>query len=138
MAQTLKNYYEIIEACIKDLGIIPTEARGDLPGQWNLKRGTANVWVDIWEIEANKQIFFQLLSPIVTIPEKNKEAFFQDLLQINHALYGVAFTIKDNYTYIKMMREAQGLDKIEVTAMLERIGYYADLYDELLREKYLR
>lgn len=136
MQQNIKYYYEIIESCIKDMGEDPIACRGELDGQWNLKRGSASVWVDVWEMESNKQIYFQLLSPVVGVPPTNREAFYQELLQINHTLYGVAFTIKDNYAYIKMIREAQGLDKTEAAAMLDRIGYYADLYDDKLREKY--
>lgn len=129
-------YSRIIEDCIRELGIDPVDVRGEFEGQWNLKRGSASVWVDLWEAESSKQIYFQLLAPVVGVPPTNREQFFHELLQINHTLYGVAFSIKDNYAYIKMIREAEGLDKSEALAMIERIGYYADLYDDKLREKY--
>ncbi|MEM9983209.1 MAG: hypothetical protein AAF734_11995, partial [Bacteroidota bacterium] len=61
MAESIKHYYEIVETCIKDLGVDPISSRGELEGQWNLKRGSASVWVDVWEMESNKQIYFQLL-----------------------------------------------------------------------------
>ncbi|GIV38333.1 MAG: hypothetical protein KatS3mg033_0133 [Thermonema sp.] len=131
------NYYaKIIEDCIRDLGLDPVQLRGELEGQWNLKRGSASVYVDLWRSESSKQIYFQLLAPVVGVPPTNREQFFHELLQINHSLYGVAFSVKDNYAYIKMIREAEGLDKSEALAMIERIGYYADLYDDKLREKY--
>lgn len=131
------NYYaKIIEDCIRDLGLDPVQMRGELEGQWNLKRGSASVYVDLWRSETSKQIYFQLLAPVVGVPPTNREQFFHELLQINHTLYGVAFSVKDNYAYIKMIREAEGLDKSEASAMIERIGYYADLYDDKLREKY--
>ncbi len=136
MQLAIKAYYEIVETCIKELGIDPATTRGELEGQWNLKRGSASVWVDVWEMDSNKQVYFQLLSPVVGVPAENREAFFNELLQINHTLYGVAFTVKDNYAYIKMIREAQGLDKSEASAMLDRIGFYADKYDDMLRDKY--
>ncbi|NIK73080.1 hypothetical protein FHS56_000566 [Thermonema lapsum] len=131
------NYYaNIIEDCIRDLGLDPVQMRGELEGQWNLKRGSASVYVDLWRSDTSKQIYFQLLAPVVGVPPTNREQFFHELLQINHTLYGVAFSVKDNYAYIKMIREAEGLDKSEASAMIERIGYYADLYDDRLREKY--
>lgn len=134
----LKPYYEIIETCIKESGKDPVASRGELDGQWNLSVGSAKIWIDVWEMESSKQIYFQLLSPVVAVPTENREAFYQEILQINHTLYGVAFTVKDNFAYIKMIREAQGLDKTEAAAMIDRIGYYADLYDDQLKDKYFK
>jgi predicted nucleic acid-binding Zn finger protein len=37
---------------------------------------------------------------------------------------------------MKTVRELDGLDQAEATAMFNRVGGYADDYDDMLREKY--
>ena len=70
------------------------------------------------------------------IPDSNREQFYEELLTINDKLYGVAFTIYNNWTWLKHIREVDGLDESEVTATIHRIGNYADDYDEKLISKY--
>jgi hypothetical protein len=48
----------------------------------------------------------------------------------------VAFTIFKDKAYIKSIRELEGLDKSEVKSTFDRIGIYADDYDDKLKAKY--
>jgi hypothetical protein len=135
---SLQPYFQMVENCISALGVDPASCRGEQEGQWNLRRGSASVWVDVWniEMEGGPRGYFQCMAPVVEIPADNQAAFFKELLEINHTLYGVAFTIQSNWAYIKMIREVEGLEEAEISAMLSRVGFYADDYDDKLQAKY--
>ncbi len=135
---SLEKYYQMVDNVIKNLGVDPSACRGEQPGQWNLKRGSASVWVDIWNIETETgpRGYFQVMSPVLELPANNLSDFCKELLEINHTLYGVAFTINKNWCYIKIIREVDGLDESEVSAMMNRVGFYADDYDDKLKAKY--
>jgi len=134
----LQPYYETVESSIADLGVNPVECRGDNPGQWNLKKGETTVWVDLWYIENEQRPYYQVMSPIFKIPTDvdTKNNVFEELLQINDRLYGVAFTTYKEWIYVKVIREADGMDKGEAQAMLLRVGNYADQYRQELSEKH--
>ena len=136
-----QHYHELVEEVLKDYKIDPATARGQQAGQWNLKLGSANVWVDIFQSkDAQGNLanygYFQVLAPVVEVPINNQHLFTKDLLEINHSLYGVSFTIFKEYAYIKAIRELQGLDKSEVKATFDRVSIYADDWDDKLRAKY--
>ena len=77
-----------------------------------------------------------MLAPVCDVPTENQTAFLTELLTTNHILYGVAFTIYGNKAYIKAIRELDGLDKSEVKSTFDRVGIYADDYDDVLKAKY--
>jgi hypothetical protein len=135
-AMNLQPYYDLVENCIRSLGVDPVTCRGKQPGQWDLRRGSASVWVDVFWSENNKCGYFQIIAPVMQIPDNNQTAFFRELLELNHSFYGVAFTIFKDWVYIKMIRELEGMDQNEALAMLNRVGWYADEYDDKLKAKY--
>lgn len=132
----LAQYYAAVEKVIEGLGVDPKTCRGEKPGQWDLKRGSAKIWVDILWSETNNAGYFQVMSPILKIPSTNREALFHEILQLNHQFYGVGFTVFKDWVYIKVIREVAGLDESEVTSTMNRVGYYADEWDDKLQEKY--
>lgn len=136
MQPDLQPLYNIVESCIADLGIDPATARAASPGQWSLIKGSAKVWVDLWYIEAEKRAYYQVMSPVMTIPATNQAALYQELLEINDKLFAVAFTIYNGWVWLKTIRECDNMDKAEAFAQLTRIGNYADQYDDHLIAKY--
>ena len=136
MQQDLNHYYNLIENCIKKLGVDPAICRGEKPGQWNLKKGSANVWIDVFKREQDHFGYFQCMAPVVEIPAERQVEFLTEIMEINHTLYGVGMTKFKNWIYIKTIRELKDLSEDEAFAMLNRIGNYADEYDDKLRNKY--
>jgi hypothetical protein len=131
----LQKYYALVDECIQTLGVDPNVCRGENPGQWDLKKGSASVWVDVWQNEDGWG-YLMIMAPICDIPDNNKEAFFTEILEINHKLYGCAMTKYENKIYVKTVREVDGLDKDEAMAMFNRVGNYSDDYDDYLQQKY--
>lgn len=141
MNQPIQYYYTMFEQVLAEYKVDPTTARGQQPGQWNLKLGSASVWVDIFQskdAQGNFQQYgyLQILAPVCDVPVNNQHLFTKELLEINHQLYGVAFTIFKDKAYIKSIRELQGLDVSEVKSTLDRVGIYANDWDDKLKTKY--
>lgn len=141
MNQPIQHYYNMFEQVLVEYKIDPTTARGQAPGQWNLKLGSASVWVDIFQskdADGNLQQYgyLQVLAPVCDVPINNQHLFTKELLEINHQLYGVGFTIFRDKAYIKSIRELQGLDISEIKSTLDRVGIYANDWDDKLKAKY--
>lgn len=132
----LQHYYSMIEEIISSFGVDPAACRTQTTGQWDLRKGSAPVWIDVWKLQDQDYGYLQMLSPIMEVPVDNQHLFTKELLETNHNLYGVAFTIKDKWCYLKMIRELEGLDRSEALAMFNRIGNYADDFDDKLKARY--
>ncbi len=125
----LKNYYTLVEEIIQELGVDPVTCRGEEEGQWNLQKGSVPVWIDVFYDENNSTSYVQVMAPITELPPTNREAFFEEVLEIGHDLFGVAFTKYENWLYLKSIRETEGLDKSEMRATMNRIGTYSEDYE---------
>lgn len=141
MQHPIQHYYNLVEELLTDFKIDPATARGQQPGQWNLKLGSASVWVDVFQSQdaqgnLTQGGYLQMMAPVCDVPVNNQHLFTKELLEINHSLYGVSFTIFKDKAYIKSIRELLGLDKSEIRAMFDRVGIYADDYDDKLKTKY--
>lgn len=141
MNQPIQHYYDMFEQVLTEYKVDPATARGQAPGQWNLKLGSASVWVDIFQskdAQGNpaQYGYLQMLAPVCNVPVNNQHIFTKDLLEINHSLYGVGFTIFKDMAYIKSIRELQGLDISEIKSTLDRVGIYANDWDDKLKAKY--
>lgn len=75
----IDTYYKMVDDAIADLGLNPEETRGQQEGQWNLKKGRFDIMVDVWEQE--QQYIFQVVAPLCGMPDENREAFMQHLLE---------------------------------------------------------
>ena len=123
----------LVENSIRDLKVDPAACRGANPGQWSLVYRGSTVWIDVFTLSDNpNRWYFQIMSPLLTIPDKNSESFLQSIAEINHNLFGSWISKKDNWTYVMFRREAAGLDQNEVNASLDRVAIYcADYHGKL-------
>ncbi|MBX7094501.1 MAG: YbjN domain-containing protein [Flavobacteriales bacterium] len=133
---SIENYYNIVENCIRNLGVDPALCRGENPGQWSLVKGSAKVWIDVWYIEREQREYIQVMCPVMEVNTSNPQDLYKELLEINDKLFGCAFTIYNNWVWLKVIRECAGIDEAETSAMILRIGNYSDQYDDYLIGKY--
>jgi hypothetical protein len=141
MQHPIQHYYNLVEEVLSEYKIDPATCRGQQPGQWNLKLGSASMWVDIFQSKDTQGNlisygYLQVMAPVCDVPVNNQHLFTKELLEINHSLYGVSFTIFKDKAYIRSIRELQGLDKSEVKTTFDRVGIYADEWDDKLKTKY--
>lgn len=141
MKHPIDHYYNLVEEALAEYNFDPKTARGQNPGQWNLKFGSASIWADVFQSKdaqgnLTQYGYFQALALVCDVPVNNQHIFTKELLEINHQLYGVAFTIFKDKAYIKAIRELEGLDKSEVKATFDRVSIYANDWDDKLKQKY--
>lgn len=133
----LPELTQLIENSLAALKVDVAASRGAKEGQWSIKIKDSTVWIDAFNFPSNPdRYYFQVMSPLCAVTDKNKEAFFQDLLEINYALYGCSICKKDNWMYVLVLREADGLDQSEVDASIDRVGVYSSDYYGKLSFKY--
>lgn len=120
----LQQTCQLTEEVLVSLGLNAEECRGEKEGQWNLKKGSFDIMVDAWEEQG--QVLFQVLCPLCALPEENKEAFYLYLLQRNHELSSIAYTVFEGNVYLKHTREANGLTKEEILNLLSKTAFYAE------------
>ena len=60
----LTPYYQMVENCIKKIGVDPTVCRGQKEGTWDLKKGSASVWIDVFKRENDHFGYFQCMAPV--------------------------------------------------------------------------
>jgi hypothetical protein len=130
----LEHYYNLVEKVIGELGVDVPSTRGEDKGQWNLQKGNVPVWIDVFYDDNNKTAYIQVMAPITEIPATNKDVFYEELLDIAHDLFGVAFTKYENSIYLKAIRETEGLDESEFRATMNRIGTYGEEYEALFKK----
>lgn len=120
----INAFYKLVDEAISELGLSPDETKGEQPGQWNLKKGKFDIMVDVWEQE--KQFLFQIVSPLCTLPEENKEGFMLHLLQKNYGLSSLAYAIMDNSVFLKHTTEMGSLTKENIVMLLTKTAFYAE------------
>ncbi len=132
----LNETNNLVELCIKKLGVDAEKCRGDKPGQWSLKKDSSDVWIDVFKNETNQSNYFQVMSPVIKVTDSNTQNFFQDVLEMNYDLYGMACVKFKNWIYLKIIRETEGLDESEIDKTLSRIAFYSDDIYKKLSFKY--
>lgn len=123
----LEELTHLVEGAIAKLGLVARDAQTDQPGQWNLaKDDKTQLMLDVWE--ENDYFFFQVLSPVCEVGDEKNAAFFKLLLEENHSLCETAFTILDNYVYLKYTTEASDLTEDHIYKSITRTAYYNEAF----------
>ncbi len=120
----IQKYYNLVDDAIAELGLNPGETRGEQPGQWNLKKGDFDIMIDVWEQE--KHFLFQIVSPLCSLPDDNKEEFLLYLLQKNYGMSSLAYAIMEDSVFLKHTTEAHSLTKENIVALLTKTAFYAE------------
>lgn len=130
------HYIRIIEEAIASLGLDPATLRRQQPGQWTLQQGSAQVYIDIFQLQEKGPIYIGILSPIMDLPKSNTEGFLKELLQLNNGILGAAFSLHGQTVTIRTARVIDGLDNQEALQLISLIANAADFYDDQLQSKY--
>ncbi len=120
----IATYYQLIDETVMALGLNPEDTRGQQEGQWNLKKGRFDIMVDVWEQE--KQFLFQIVCPLCSLPEENKEGFLLHLLQRNYGMSSLAYAIMDDSVFLKFTTEAETLTKDVLMMLFNKTAFYAE------------
>jgi CelD/BcsL family acetyltransferase involved in cellulose biosynthesis len=131
---------ELVEATITKLGLDATKARvKDEPTQrsWTLQRGSASVLITAVHKVDQKNVFLRVASPVMTLPEGNREAVYKRLLELNAGgLANAAFGLIADRVVAVSERPAEGLDANEVDQIVRHLSAVADTYDDRLVKEF--
>ena len=130
--EDLNSYASLIDKVVTWLGMDVAESKKD-KYKWAFYRGSAFVKIEIFHSKSNSENYIHICSPVLKIPKTNVEKFYKRLLEINNKVFQASFSIKEGYAYLRIIRECKGLDSREVGNMIQRVSYYADEYDDLLK-----
>ena len=120
----ITTYYKLIDEAIKDLGLNPDETKGEQAGQWNLKKGRFDIMIDVWEQENN--FLFQIVCPLCSLPDDNKEAFLKHLLERNYGMSSFAYAIMEDSVFLKFTSEANTLTKESLLMLFNKAAFYTE------------
>jgi hypothetical protein len=134
--EDLQKYYQVVEEGIRLAGVDPELCRSQTEGQWNLKRAESDIWIDVWPVEQEGNTYFQVMTPLVSIPEENTEAFYRELLDLNYQMVGACFVTFKQGVYVKITREVEHLTPEQVMLCLSRVGHYGQIFEEGFKKKF--
>jgi hypothetical protein len=137
----LQPYYVLVEEVIASLGVgadqcrVKDQSGNVVAGHWNLRKGSANIYVDVYATKDGYG-YCCVASPIMEIKTDKLKEFYEKLLNINHQMYAVSFSINQGWVWLRALRECKGMDADELKAMFDRVGWYADHYDDELKGEF--
>ena len=126
VAEYIQRFSELIGVTIAPL---------DQDGFTQVSRGSATVGINVVEQKG----FILFLAPIMEVPEKNREALYHRLLELNYlATEDGAFAIDEatGKVYLRALRSLEALDFEEFVDMLDTVARVADEYDDQLRAEF--
>jgi hypothetical protein len=134
--EELKALYDIVEEGIKMTQVKPEQCRSKTEGQWNLKRLNTDIWVDLWHVDEEDKNYFQVMTPLVQLPQEGREEFFKELLDLNYQLISGSFVTYKDGVYVKATLDAETITPDIVFMLLNRIGHYGNIFEEGLIKRY--
>lgn len=133
----MRSAIKMVESIIGELGLDPNETRVDSPSDervaWGFMKGSAEIYVTLKQDKGENYI--RVNAPVITLPtsENDQLRLFRFLLTLNAGVVvGAAFGITKERVIMVTERSTVDLDLSEVRDMINRVGHYADYYDDAL------
>ena len=128
----LAGYAAMIQQILAALHIDADSARLQVEGGygWNFRYGSAII--EVYIHQNNEGVYFQALSPIVTLPQASLLPLYRHLLELNLQLTNAALGVYNDTVYIFSERPLQGLDQVEAESTIQHVANYADTLDDKL------
>ncbi|MBY0357410.1 MAG: YbjN domain-containing protein [Candidatus Obscuribacterales bacterium] len=101
---------------------------------WWLSEGSAKIYIFVQDSPAGP--ILRVTSPMVFIPEQNKEQFYRRLLDLNSNLTSCRLATYENYVLVISQRHTMGLNQEELDSSVWNVAYVADLMDDKLCKEF--
>jgi hypothetical protein len=128
----------MVETYFRNRGLIPSEH--ELTGSegygWWLTEGSAKVYVFVQDSANGAGAVLRITSPLVYLPDKNREGFYRRLLDLNTNLTSCALAIHNDIVLIVAQRPTAALVQEELDELVWNAAYVADLLDNKLSEEF--
>ncbi|MGQ9707156.1 MAG: YbjN domain-containing protein [bacterium] len=130
----LQKYVNLVNEIITELGVNPDEVFDKEKNMWYLRKGDADVYIELFNIEDNWYV--DIRSPIYQVPTANTQSFYLKLLELNHYNIAVKFSVDQGWAWLSVNRELEGISKEELSANLWRVGNMADDWNDKFKEEF--
>jgi len=126
----------MVETYFRHRGLNPSdhELSGSEGCGWWLTEGSAKVYVFIQD--SPNGAVLRITSPLVFLPNKNREQFYRHLLDVNTNLTGCALSTHGDIVLVVSQRSTMGMSQDELDELVWNTAYIADLMDNKLNEEY--
>jgi hypothetical protein len=101
---------------------------------WWLTEGSAKVYVFIQD-SPNGSVL-RITSPLVHLPEQNREGMYRKMLDLNANLSSCALATHENIVLVVAQRPTLGLVQEELDELVWNVAYVADLLDNKLADEF--
>ena len=132
----IKPYYEIVDECIRYVGLEPEDCWDEQHKKWTFYKGSALIDISIFPIRKDEESDYYITfeSKIMELPSKHREELFERLLRENAQHISIKFSIRDGWIVCETNRELIGIDFEEAKHCLIRVAEVADDLDDELKE----
>lgn len=132
----VEEYKNIIEECIKYVGLDPEDCWDPEGEYWTFYKGSAviNIYIFPLQKESGIEYYVSFESPILRIPDNNREVLYERLLKENAQRIAVKFGIRDDWVICETNRELDGIDFEEALRCMFRVAEVADALDDEIKE----
>lgn len=126
----------MVEQYFRRRGLDPTEhALRDAQGYgWWLTEGSAKIYVFVQESPHGAVL--RITSPLVFLPDNNREMCYRKLLDLNSNLSSCALSTHDDIVLVVAQRPTFGLNQEELDDLIWHVAYVADLLDNKLADEF--
>jgi hypothetical protein len=128
----IETYAQTVQQILAGLGINPDQVRSQTEEgySWTFRRGSAKIEVYVSQNETGG--FFQVLSPIMHLPQSGLLPLYRRLLELNLQLVNISLGVYLDVVYVYSERPLDGLDIVEANAIINAVATWADELDDKL------
>jgi len=134
--RSIRQCTRIINTVFKQFGLDPKKNRlqdKNVIG-WIAKRGEAVIYLLLNE---NKRMnTLRIVSPMLRIPARRKEAFLRRCMEINFSIINCALAVNKEFVAIVFERPLTGLSAEEVAYALDNLSRLADELEKDLQKEF--
>jgi len=133
----LEETSALVNASPVALNLDPAKCKDEGNGKWTFTINGATVYIDVFNFNSNPaKYYFQVCSPLVKVPEKNHEALYLDMLELNYDTYSCSINKKGDWFYVMCLLPTTDLTQQQVNWMIEKVAFYSNDYYSKLSFKY--
>lgn len=135
----LQRHRRQIEDILKALDLEPEDHRIATEDAnlllWSLGRGAIHTEISIRWDQRMQEGWFCVSAPLVRLPDRDLQAFYRRLLDLNAEIEGAALQTNEDTVCLRSARPLQGMDTLEAEDILERVTWNGEvLIQQLTRE----
>lgn len=135
---TLSEAVHMVETYFKHRGLNPEQFKlqGSHESGWWLQEGSAEVYIILQNGTEEVGTVLRISSPLVHIPENNREQLYRHLLELNNNLSSCALSVYNDLVLVVSQRPTLGLCQEEMDELVWNAAYIADLLDDKLAQQF--